>query len=57
MEGVPPVDVRNAEALIRRALGEADADVSGIGKDERFVLQGLLAGCGVFVLGIRDQRT
>jgi hypothetical protein len=57
MEATPPVDIRNAEALIRRALGEADADVSGIGKDERFVLQGLLAGSGVLVMGIRDEAT
>lgn len=56
MDGEPEVDQGTAEALIQTALGDPGAD-AGINPGQRYVLQALLAGCGVFIMGITDEAT
>jgi hypothetical protein len=55
MDGEPEVDQVKAEALIRAALGEAGVDADRINPGERYVLQTILAGGGIFSMGITDE--
>jgi hypothetical protein len=55
VEGQPHVDQLKAETLIRSALGEVTIDRSGISSGERYILQGVLAGSGVFVMGVVEE--
>jgi hypothetical protein len=57
MGGEPPVDQPKAEALIGRVFGRTDVHEGEINAGERFLLQGLIASCAVYMMGIDDEAT
>lgn len=53
-EGDPPIDQREAEMLIREALGTAEVNISDIDPGQKFVLTSMIAGTASMVLDLDE---